>query len=146
MQYQNGRISFHQTFSIDARWGPLYNVSNWREAYEREGPKGLKSKTRGFDTGQWRTLDASQEGEIQGLIVEKTLDQLKLVFALWPRNLVRELIWRQRNVPLSFPSGGRLLTQLVLSCQNPLARALERKPVLGIWWVAEYHPCILLSG
>ena len=58
-------------------------VSNWWKVYEREGTRGLKSRQRGFEAGQWRTLDASQELEIQGLIVSKTPNQLKLVYALW---------------------------------------------------------------
>ena len=36
-------------------------VSNWWKTYEREGAKGLKAKKRGFEPGQWRTLDAAQE-------------------------------------------------------------------------------------
>lgn len=47
-------------------------VSHWWKVYDREGATGLKSKKRGFEKGQWSTLDSAQEHEIQGLIVEKT--------------------------------------------------------------------------
>ena len=60
-------------------------VFHWRKVYKRAGATGLKSKKRGFEKGQWRTFDSAQEQEIQGLIVETTPDQLKLVFALWIR-------------------------------------------------------------
>ena len=47
-------------------------VLYWWMVYEREGITGLQSKKRGFEKGQWSTLDSAQEHEIQGLIVEKT--------------------------------------------------------------------------
>lgn len=53
-------------------------VLYWWMVYEREEITGLKSKKRGFEKGQWRTLDSAQAHEIQVLIVEKTPDQFEV--------------------------------------------------------------------
>jgi transposase len=51
--------------------------------------------------------------------------QLRFPFALWTRDMVRELIRREFQVQLSAVSVGRLLGQLGLSPQRPLHRAYE---------------------
>jgi transposase len=58
--------------------------------------------------------------------------QLKLEFALWTREIVRELIRERFLVRLSEVSVGRLVRKLGLSPpQRPLARAYQRDPQLG---------------
>jgi hypothetical protein len=54
--------------------------------------------------------------------------QLKFPFALWTRGMIRTLIWRKYHVKLSVASVGRLLVQLALSCQRPLAKAFDQNP------------------
>lgn len=117
-------------------------VSNWWKAYEREGSKGLKSKQRGFEAGQWRTLDASQELEIQSLIVEKTPDQFKLVFALWTRQAVQELIKIRFGIGMPIRTVGEYLKRWGFTPQKPLKRAYEQRPAEVQKWLDEEYPSI----
>jgi transposase len=50
-------------------------VGRWLKAYEAQGAKALKLKTRGRREGSGRRLDEDQEHKIQKLLVDKTLDQ-----------------------------------------------------------------------
>jgi transposase len=68
--------------------------------------------------------------------------QLKFPFALWTREMIRVLIWRKYHVKLSVASVGRLLAQLGLSCQRPLAKAFEQNPSLVEQWVKREYPRI----
>ena len=48
-------------------------------------------RRRGRAFGAKRKLSAEQEKEVQKLITDKTPDQLKMKYALWTREAVREL-------------------------------------------------------
>src|SRR5262245_22254732 len=56
--------------------------------------------------------------------------------------MIRTLIWRKYHVKLSLASVGRLLAQLGLSCQRPLAKAFEQNPSLVEQWVKTEYPKI----
>ncbi len=112
-------------------------VSHWWQVYEREGLKGLTSKPRGFEPGHWRTLTASQEQEIQGVIVEKTPDQLKLVFALWTRQAVQELMKIRFGVTMPIRTVGEYLKRWGFTPQKPLKHAYEQRPAAVRQWPDE---------
>jgi transposase len=69
--------------------------------------------------------------------------QMKFEFALWTRDMVRELIREHFDVRLSEVSVGRLLRKLGLSPQRPLARAYQRDPELVESWMREEYPAIV---
>ncbi|MCP3867797.1 MAG: IS630 family transposase [Gammaproteobacteria bacterium] len=117
-------------------------ISNWWKTYEKEGPKGLKSKQRGFEKGQWRTLEASQELEIQGLMMEQTPDQFKLVFALWTRQAVQELIRIRFKIRMPIRTVGEYLKRWGFTPQKPLKRAYEQCPAEVQRWLDEEYPSI----
>lgn len=117
-------------------------VSNWCKKYEREGSRGLKPKKRGFEKGQWRTLDATQELEIQGLIVEKTPDQFKLIFALWTRQAVQELIKIRFGLNMPIRTVGEYLRRWGFTPQKPLKRAYEQRPAEVQKWLDDEYPMI----
>jgi len=56
--------------------------------------------------------------------------------------MIRTLIWRKYRVKLSLASVGRLLAQLGLSCQKPLAKAFEQNRSLVEQWVKKQYPKI----
>ncbi|MFA6921427.1 MAG: helix-turn-helix domain-containing protein, partial [Gallionella sp.] len=60
--------------------------------YEAEGMAGLKPGKRGRREGNNRSLTEDQERQLQQLICEKRPEQLKMVFALWTRAAVSQLI------------------------------------------------------
>ena len=118
-------------------------VSNWWKTYEREGAKGLKAKPRGFAPGQWRTLTATQEQEIQGVIVEKTPDQLKLVFALWTRQAVQELMKIRLGLTMPIRTVGEYLKRWGFTPQKPLKKAYEQRPAAVRQWLDDTYPAIV---
>jgi transposase len=67
-------------------------VWRWLKRYATVGAAVLRAKRRGRKVGEQRTLAPDQEAEVQRLLVDKTPDQLKLTFALWSRQAVRELL------------------------------------------------------
>jgi len=117
-------------------------VSNWWKTYEREGAKGLQAKPRGFAPGQWRTLTATQEQEIQGVIVEKTPDQLKLVFALWTRQAVQELMKLRLGITMPIRTVGEYLKRWGVTPQKPVKRAYEQRPAAVQKWLDDAYPAI----
>ena len=118
-------------------------VSRWWKVYEQDGINGLKSKTRGFKKGQWRTLNDSQAREIQKLIVEKTPDQLKLVFALWTRQAVQELIHLHFALTMPIRTVGEYLKRWGFTPQKPLKRAYEQRPAAVQTWLEQTYPVIV---
>lgn len=117
-------------------------ISGWWKTYEKEGLKGLNSKKRGFEIGQHRTLTSSQELEIQNLIVEKTPDQFKLVFALWTRQAVQELIQMRFGVSMPIRTVGEYLKRWGYTPQKPLKRAYEQRPAQVQDWLDKEYPAI----
>lgn len=117
-------------------------VSRWWRAYEHEGLQGLQAKPRGFAVGQWRTLNAAQEQAIQGVIVEKTPDQLKLAFALWTRQAVQELIQLRFSIRMPIRTVGEYLKRWGFTPQKPLKHAYEQRPAAVQTWLKEEYPAI----
>jgi hypothetical protein len=68
--------------------------------------------------------------------------QLEFAFALWTRDMVRELIRREFRVSLSAVSVGRLLRTLGLSPQRPPWRAWQADPAAVQRWRDEEFPAI----
>ena len=117
-------------------------VSNWWKVHEREGPKGLKAKPRGFAPGHWRTLTASQEHEIQEVLVDKPPDQLKLVFALWTRQAVQELMKIRFGITMPIRTVGEYLKRWGFTPQKPLTQAYEQRPAAVRQWLDEAYPAL----
>ena len=67
---------------------------------------------------------------------------MKCAFALWTRGMVAKLIKDKFKITLSLVSVGRLLAQLGITCQKPLARALERDEALVQHWLKKEYPKI----
>ena len=71
-------------------------IAHWAQVAEHKGEKAaIAGGQRGVRQGDRRSLSSSQEVLIRTLMTDKMPDQLKLGFALWTRDAVRELI-RQR--------------------------------------------------
>ena len=114
-------------------------IYNWLAAYRAGGWESLKARRL---YGRPHKLKGSQIRWIYRTVVLKNPLQLKFPFALWTRAMIRTLIWRKYRVKLSLASVGRLLAQLGLSCQKPLAKAFEQNPSLVQQWVKREYPRI----
>ena len=112
------------------------------QRHAREGAKGLKDKRGGRKVGEHRALTAEQEAEIRKLITDKTPDQLKLGFALWNRQAVRELIRDRCGVVLTPQGVGKYLARWGFTPQKPIRRAYEQSPAAVRRWLDEDYPAI----
>lgn len=114
-------------------------IYKWLAAYRAGGWGSLKARKL---YGRPHKLRGPQIQWIYRTVTMKNPLQLKFPFALWTRGMIRTLIWRKYHVKLSLASVGRLLAQLGLSCQRPLAKAFEQNPSLVEQWVKREYPKI----
>ncbi|MCG8029941.1 MAG: IS630 family transposase [Candidatus Thiodiazotropha endolucinida] len=117
-------------------------VGRWLKAYEAQGAKALKSQVRGRRKGVCRRLDMEQEDRIQKLLIDKTPDQLKLPYALWTRESVKELIKAQLGIDLPIRTVGHYLKRWGMTPQKPVKRAYEQQPARVRQWLDEEYPQI----
>lgn len=80
--------------------------------------------------------------QLRGLIIGKDPQRFELDFALWTRELVREVIKRRFGVEYTVQGVGKILRRLGLSPQRPLVRAYEQDPERGECWKTEEYPLI----
>jgi transposase len=114
-------------------------VFAWMAAYREGGLEALRAHPV---PGPRPKLQGAQLRRLYALIVGNDPRQLRFAFALWTRDMVRELIRREFGVRLSAVSVGRLLRILGLSPQRPLHRAYQQDPQQVARWKAEEYPRI----
>lgn len=117
-------------------------VFNICQRYAREGAGALKDKGGGRKLGEGRALTLKQEAEIQKLICDKTPDQLKMPFALWNRQAVRQLIIDRFGIRLTPQGVGKYLRRWGFTPQKPIKRAYEQSPAAVKKWLEEDFPAI----
>ena len=114
-------------------------IYEWLAKYREGGIEALKTKTI---SGRPKKLDGPQLKKIYDIVTSKNPLQLRFEFALWTRDMVRELIKDQFGVKLSTVSAGRLLKKMGLSPQKPLHRAYQQDPDLVQQWLEVEFPKI----
>jgi transposase len=117
-------------------------VGLWLQRYAAAGARALQAKRRGRKVGEQRTLTPDQEGEVQRLLVDKTPDQLKLTFALWSRQAVRELLRVRLAIRMPIRTVGEYLHRWGFTPQKPTRRAYEQNPGAVRRWLRETYPTI----
>ena len=115
-------------------------VGRWLKCYQAQGAQGLKLKTRGRREGSGRRLDEKQERIIKQLLTDKTPDQLKMPYALWTRESVRELIKDQLGMDLPIRTVGHYLKRWGMTPQKPVKQAYEQQPARVQQWLDEEYP------
>ena len=118
------------------------HVGYWWKRYRQGGWNALKMRRRGRAFGAKRKLSAEQEKEVQKLITDKTPDQLKMKYALWTREAVRELIAERYGVRYALQSLSVVLKRWGFTPQRPLKRAYEQRPAEVKCWLQEEYPHI----
>lgn len=93
-------------------------------------------------TGRTPKLTRGQKSQVFRWVNGKNPMQYGFDFALWTRNVVRELILKKFNISLSVTSVGSLLAELNLSPQKPLQRAYQRDPEAIEHWQRNTFPAI----
>lgn len=114
-------------------------VYGWLAKYREGGTDALRAKPV---PGRPPKLTSTQIARLYALIVGQDPRQLSFAFALWTREMVREVIRREFGVALSAVSVGRLLRTMGLSPQRPLHRAYQQNPEAVARWKNEEYPAI----
>jgi transposase len=114
-------------------------VYGWLAKYREGGTDALRAKPV---PGRPPKLVDTQIARLYALIVGRDPRQLSFAFALWTREMVRQVIRREFGVALSAVSVGRLLRTMGLSPQRPLHRAYEQDPEAVTRWKTEEYPAI----
>lgn len=114
-------------------------VYGWMAKYNEGGWAALKARPV---PGRAPKLTDQQLGELYALVAGNDPRQLQFEFALWTREMVRELIKRRFGVSLAVTSVGRILRGLGMSAQKPLWRAYQANPEAVERWKREEYPDI----
>ena len=114
-------------------------VYDWLAKYREGGKDALRARPV---PGRPPKLGGPQLSRLYGLIVGRDPRQMQFEFALWTREMIREVIRREFGVALSVVSVGRLLGKLGLSPQRPLHRAYQQDPEAVERWKRETFPAI----
>jgi len=123
--------------------GVSYNtIKTVERNHEEGGAKAIVSKKTGRPVGSGRDLTKEEERDIQRQICDKTPDQMKMPYALWNRNAVRELIENRCGRKLAVRTVGDYLKRWGFSPQKPLKRAYEQRPAEVVKWKEEQYPAI----
>ncbi len=114
-------------------------IYSWIAKYREGGTDALKTRKI---TGRPQKLSGKQLRKLYNIITSKNPLQLKFKFALWTREMIRELIRDEFGVRLSAVSVGRLLRKLGLSPQKPLRRAYQQDKKRVEEWLKHEYPKI----
>src|SRR5918911_2730508 len=114
-------------------------VFMWLAKYREGGLEALKARPV---PGKPPKLNGQQMQRLYALVAGVDPRQLQLEFALWTRELVRQVIRTEFGVALSVISVGRLLRKLGLSPPRPLWRAWQADPQAVQRWQEEEFPAI----
>lgn len=118
-------------------------IYKWIAKYREGGTEALKAKPL---SGRPLKLTGPNLRWIFRTVTTKNPLQLQFPYALWTREMVKELIARQYGVQLNVTSVGRLLKKLGLSCQRPLMRAFQQNQVVVREWIERDYPKIKKSA
>jgi len=114
-------------------------VYGWVKAHREQGPGALVVRKA---PGAAPKLTERQFGQLRSIIMGQDPRQFELDFALWTRELVREVIKRKFGVEYTVQGVGKLLHRLGLSAQRPLVRAYEQDPERVRRWKEQEYPAI----
>jgi transposase len=112
------------------------------QAYRRGGWGAVKVKHGHRPKGSGCLLTPEQAREVQGLIQDRTPDQLKMGYALWTRQAVGELIAARYGIRLKVRNVGKYLQRWGYTPQKPLKKAYEQSPAAVGRWLNEQYPLI----
>ena len=120
------------------------SIHNWLTAHRKSGDAALKAHKRG--PKHQSRLAGHQAATLVRLITDRCPDQLKLPFALWTRDAVRQLIKERYGISISVWTAGRYLKHWGFTPQKPLRRAYEQDPQAVQQWLEQDYPAIRRQG
>ena len=117
------------------------SVHWWITLYQENGEDGLTPKRPGRPKCGGR-LKGWQAATIVNIIKDCCPDQLKMPFALWTREAVRDLIHMKFGIRYSVGMVGRLLRRWGFTPQKPVTRAYERNDDRIRDWLKREYPAL----
>ena len=117
-------------------------VGQWIRDWKQGGMKALKPDQPGRPVGSGRRLTAEQEEQIRRCLIDRCPDQLKLPFALWTRDAVKQLIGQKFGIDLPIRTVGWYLKRWGFTPQKPVRRAYERSEPAVQKWLTQTYPAI----
>jgi transposase len=114
-------------------------VYGWCAQFRAGGREALLAKPI---PGRPPKLDDDQQRQVFEWVTGSDPRQLAFDFALWTREMVRELIAREFGITMSSSAVGRMLHRLGLSPQRPLWRAWQADPEKVAAWKETEYPKI----
>lgn len=117
------------------------SVHAWLDLYEQYGEDGLTPKRPGRSKGGGQ-LKGWQAACIVNIITDRCPDQLRLPFALWTREAVRDLIELKYDIRYSLNMVGKLLRRWGFTPQKPATRAYERDDEAIRHWMRHAYPAL----
>lgn len=112
------------------------------KTYREGGWKALRGKQRGTKAGEKRHLTNDQEKHLREKIIDRRPEQLKLDFALWTRDAVRQLIQHECGIDMPIRTVGEYLKRWGFTPQKPVKFAYERRPEKVKEWLDQTFPGI----
>jgi len=93
----------------------------------------------GCKKGSGSRLSPEQSQQIRKLLIDNTPDQLKMPYALWTRESVKQLIKERLDIDVPVRTVGDYLKRWGMTPQKPQKRAYEqREPEVQAWLKEEY--------
>ena len=117
-------------------------IGKWLRAFRGGGGEALCQRRRGRRAGEQLLLQPWQQAQIVKTIRERNPDQLRLPFALWTREAVRDLVERRFGVRLAIRTVGDYLRRWGFTPQKPVQRAYERNGAAVERWLSETYPAL----
>ena len=108
--------------------------------------KSLALQRSGRKKGDGCFLSPEQAERIRRLLIDRTPDQLKMAYALWTRQAVRELIVNETGVELAIRTVGEYLKRWGMTPQKPQKRAYEQRDPEVKRWLEEEYPAIQVQA
>jgi transposase len=140
--WKRGRNRVQISEEVGLSYVAVCNIVKRYRLSEDQGVRGLAPARRGRRAGEDRALTDEQETHIQRLICEKRPEQLKMVFALWSRAAVMQLIERACGIKLSVRGVGNYLKRWGFTPQKPIKKAYEQRPEAVKAWLDNDYPTI----
>ena len=117
-------------------------VGEWIRLWQDGGVSALKVGSSGKPKGSGSTLNNYQQSRISKMLVERVPDQLKMPFALWNREAVKQLIKDQFGIEMPIRTVGHYLKKWGFTPQKPVKRAYERNDKKVNQWIETDYPLL----
>lgn len=140
--WKRGRNRVQISEEIGLSYVGVCNIVKRYRLMEAQDVRGLAPARRGRRAGEARALTNEQETRIQRLLCEKRPEQLKMVFALWNRAAVKQLVEHEYGIQLPVRGVGNYLKRWGFTPQKPIKKAYEQNPEAVKAWLNNDYPAI----